>query len=437
MRRDLPSVAILIDYDNLEIGASFDLPGRPLDLGSIVELAQRYGTIVIARAYADWNDPNERLAVYESGIEPCFAPIFRTTADQPGKSLADTVLVADGVDILWRIAPDVLVLVTSDKDILPLARLARLRGTRTVVVGSDRTAMPLRRLADEYVTYRDLVRGTGVPVASHQRAGLVPITRGTAASARLAPEARPAAEPRRPAPVRPVAPAEVRPANGPLAGRPAAEAVPPSEEAPPAEPAAPSRRRRRRRGRAGAALEAAGRVTAAGEAAAAPEAARPAAPEAPAEPEVSPATLIGQEEAVSGELAVDAEALEERVESSPPPPPAGVARTPFVPFGPLDTAPASPPAPLTPASLDRAAPGPEPNGAEPLAATVTGVPETIAEAVSAPEEPVSPESGAAEPAAAPAGSRPRRGRVSGRGRRPRADANGSAAPPPEPPLTES
>ena len=151
MRRELPSVVLLIDYDNLEIGASYDLPGRPLDLGSLIELCQRYGSVIVARAYADWNDPNERLAVYESGIEPCFAPIFRAGSDQAGKSLADTVLVADGVDILWRVAPEVLVLVTSDKDILPLARLARLRGTRTVVVGSDRTAMPLRRLADEYV----------------------------------------------------------------------------------------------------------------------------------------------------------------------------------------------------------------------------------------------------------------------------------------------
>src|SRR5688572_27900179 len=177
MRRDMASVALLIDYDNLEIGASYDMPGRPLDLGSVVELAQRYGTVVVARAYADWNDPNERLAVYESGIEPCFAPIFRTTADQPGKSLADTVLVADGVDVLWRVMPDVLVLVTSDKDILPLARLARLRSSRTVVVGSDSTPVPKRRYVNAYVTYRDLVRGTGVPVAVRRRSALVPVTR--------------------------------------------------------------------------------------------------------------------------------------------------------------------------------------------------------------------------------------------------------------------
>src|SRR5918912_2752136 len=229
MRRELPSVALLIDYDNVEIGASYDMPGRALDLGCVIELCQRYGTVVVARAYADWGDPNERLAVYEAGIEPCFAPIFRTTANEPGKSLADTVLVADGVDILWRVAPDVLVLVTSDKDILPLARLARLRGTRTVVVGSDRTALPLRRLADEYVTYRDLVRGTGVPVATHQRAGLVPLSRGQSEprGPRLLPEPRATPAAPRPSTRRPPVPRTVITPSAPLPA-PVAEVLPPS-----------------------------------------------------------------------------------------------------------------------------------------------------------------------------------------------------------------
>src|SRR3954468_15331038 len=237
MRRELPSVALLIDYDNLEIGASYDMPGRPLDLGSLIELCQRYGSVIVARAYADWGDPNERLAVYEAGIEPCFAPIFRAGSDQAGKSLADTVLVADGVDILWRVAPEVLVLVTSDKDILPLARLARLRGTRTVVVGSDRTALPLRRLADEYVTYRDMVRGTGVPVANNQRAGLVPLSRNSGTELRgprllgeapALPATRKPAEPRVATTRRRPADAEARAATAAVEPRPASEAAPPA-----------------------------------------------------------------------------------------------------------------------------------------------------------------------------------------------------------------
>src|SRR4051812_20264476 len=272
MRRELPSVVLLIDYDNLEIGASYDMPGRPLDLGSLIELAQRYGTVVVARAYADWGDPNERLAVYESGIEPCFAPIFRAGSDQAGKSLADTVLVADGVDILWRVAPEVLVLVTSDKDILPLARLARLRGTRTVVVGSDRTALPLRRLADEYVTYRDMVRGTGVPVPNNQRAGLVPLSRNSGTELRgprllgeapALPATRKPAEPRVATTRRRPADAEARAAAAVVEPRPAVEAAPPvADEAAALRPgaegaAAPRRRRRRRGGRGGSGGEAA------------------------------------------------------------------------------------------------------------------------------------------------------------------------------------
>src|SRR5581483_5479932 len=367
--RDLPSVVLLIDYDNLEIGASYDLPGRPLDLGSLIEVCQRYGSVIIARAYADWGDPNERLAVYESGIEPCFAPIFRAGPSEPGKSLADTVLVADGVDILWRVAPDVLVLVTSDKDILPLARLARLRGTRTVVVGSDRTALPLRRLADEYVTYRDVVRGTGVPVASNQRAGLVPLSRSAGTEVRgprLLAEARPPearraaarpAEARPTEPRPPVPPAEPR---APAAAEPpAAEGARPAEEAGSrvaSETVSSTRRRRRRRG---------GRSSAAGEGAAALEVQEGARVEGELEETLAEAeggetpsdTALDATERVSETAVMDAaaafhlreedrarpaeadaqamgaDALEEQLGLAPPPP--SPARPAFGPFAPL------------------------------------------------------------------------------------------------------
>lgn len=159
------SVALLIDYDNLEIGASRDLPSRALDLTPVVQLAQRYGTVVAARAYADWNDPGERLAVYSAGIEPVYAPVFRAGSSDygDGKSIADTVLVTDGVDILWQQRPDVLVIVSSDKDLLPLVRLAKLRGTKVTVVGSDRTAVTLQEMADEYYSYRDLLAAAQQP----------------------------------------------------------------------------------------------------------------------------------------------------------------------------------------------------------------------------------------------------------------------------------
>ncbi len=448
MRRELPSVVLLIDYDNLEIGASFDLPGRPLDLGSLIEVCQRYGSVTIARAYADWGDPNERLAVYESGIEPCFAPIFRAGPNEPGKSLADTVLVADGVDILWRVAPDVLVLVTSDKDILPLARLARLRGTRTVVVGSDRTALPLRRLADEYVTYRDLVHGTGVPVASNQRAGLVPLSRSSGTELRgprLLAEARAterragarptearAAEPRLPLAESRV-PSAAEPTRAPeeTAGRTASES------------AATTRRRRRRRGgraptasegmaleaQEGAQVEAGVEATLPGEVGAETptealrEVSEPLAEAAPVAEPGGGFPLQAEDRAPLPVAEPDVEgsdALEEQRELAPPVP--NAPRPTFGSFAPL--------VPNDTLTLEAPRPGPEPR--ETAAAAVEEPPAVgslVAEAAggaTVAEAPPGTEAAAEESAASPAPApRRRRTRTPSRGRREAAPEGGT------------
>src|SRR5438270_5524265 len=150
-------VVLLIDYDNLQICASRDTPGRDLQLTPVVQLAQRYGTVILARAYAEWNLSTGRLAVYKAGTEPAFAPVLRTESDRSGKGLADTVMVAEGMDMLWTLSPDVVVLATSDKDLIPLVRVAKQRGGFVVVLGSDFTAIPLREMADEHITYRQCI----------------------------------------------------------------------------------------------------------------------------------------------------------------------------------------------------------------------------------------------------------------------------------------
>jgi uncharacterized LabA/DUF88 family protein len=150
---------MLIDWDNLQICHSRDAPGTELDLYALIALAQSYGTLVSARAYAEWNLASERLAVYKAGIEPVFAPVMRPEGSlREGKSLADTVMVAEGVDLLWTVAPDVFVLVTSDKDMIPLARIAKQRGAAVVVLGSDLTAIPLVEMSNVFITYRQLLR---------------------------------------------------------------------------------------------------------------------------------------------------------------------------------------------------------------------------------------------------------------------------------------
>src|SRR5205085_9174112 len=167
-------VVLLIDYDNLQICASRDTPGRDLQLTPVVQLAQKYGTVILARAYAEWNLSTERLAVYKAGIEPAFAPVLRTESDRSGKSLADTVMVAEGMDMLWTLSPEVVVLATSDKDLIPLVRVAKQRGAFVVVLGSDFTAIPLREMADEHLTYRQLISDVGGRLATEAGPGRQP-----------------------------------------------------------------------------------------------------------------------------------------------------------------------------------------------------------------------------------------------------------------------
>jgi hypothetical protein len=287
-------VALLIDYDNLQLGAQRDAPGSGLDLRSIVALAQRYGTLLIARAYAEWNNPTERLEAYKAGIEPVFAPVLRTpgASGAEGKSLADPVMVADGVDLMWTHSPDVFVLVTSDKDMIPLVRVAKQRGAKAVVVGSDFTAVLLREIADEVFSYRQVVQEvTGVLVGPQGTA------RSRGREPRQASHARERAAAAAPPPPPPLpAPATERQA--------AAEPAPAASEAGADERQSQSaaRRRRRRGGRGRGRSGALGPGEATGEPVLTGEPVQPSEPLLPAEPSLpngvepfEPVPFVGRE----------------------------------------------------------------------------------------------------------------------------------------------
>lgn len=156
-------VAIFIDWDNLVISNYADRGSNRPDLEVLIRRAQQYGTVVIARAYAEWNVTADRLEVYKAGIEPIYAPVFHADRDLSGqttrgKSLADPVMVTDCIDFL-HLLPQIgtYVLVTGDKDMVPVVRLARLRGRRVVIIGPDYVANVLQQVSDEFIPYRYLL----------------------------------------------------------------------------------------------------------------------------------------------------------------------------------------------------------------------------------------------------------------------------------------
>ncbi len=90
------SVALFIDWDNFAIGLRQEMPERPADVGPILRWARRFGPLTICRAYGEWRDPAERLAIYNAGVEVVYAPVLPLggslmARDGGGaKSLADT-----------------------------------------------------------------------------------------------------------------------------------------------------------------------------------------------------------------------------------------------------------------------------------------------------------------------------------------------------------
>lgn len=165
------SVAVFIDWDNFAIGLREEMPERPPDLGPVLRWVRQLGSVAVCRAYGEWRDAAERLAVYSAGVEVVYAPVLplasAPTRSNGGKSLADTEMAVDCVDFLHLI-PEIatLVIVSSDKDLIPILRFAQRRGLRVFVVGSDRTAGALRDQSDDYVTYRTLLEQEGEAVTT-------------------------------------------------------------------------------------------------------------------------------------------------------------------------------------------------------------------------------------------------------------------------------
>jgi hypothetical protein len=183
-------VALYIDWDNLAISTAADFGGAVPDVHAIVQAAQRFGAILTARAYAEWQVPSDRLSVYKAGVEPVYAPTFRfepeTAGQAPrGKSIADPCLVTDAIDTL-HLMPSIthFVLVSGDKDLIPVVRLAQLRGKKVVVIGPEQVAQVLREMCDEYVAYRSLIDVQATTAAAEQSSSDSRRRRGAQTSSR-------------------------------------------------------------------------------------------------------------------------------------------------------------------------------------------------------------------------------------------------------------
>lgn len=157
VRTALPAqgdVALLIDWENLKWGLREHFRVAP-NITSVVAATREFGRMVIARAYADWTQPQLSIDapnLHRATIEPIYAQGRHQADGRPFKNSADVRLAVDTVALSTQLPHiSTFVLVTGDGDLVHPINYLRLNGKRVVVIAVQATMSALLESAADAV----------------------------------------------------------------------------------------------------------------------------------------------------------------------------------------------------------------------------------------------------------------------------------------------
>lgn len=170
-------VAMFIDVDNIWLSCRNDeLPFLPSVLH---ETARVHGRLILARAYGDWSESylyEARLKLQEEAFD-----LMQLPGDQRGKNTADIQMAVDALEIaLGPRPPTVIVLVSGDRDFVPLVKKLKQHRVQVVAIATaSATGRQIKNACDVYIEYDDLVSGRETPTAPVAVSPAKPEPRGT------------------------------------------------------------------------------------------------------------------------------------------------------------------------------------------------------------------------------------------------------------------
>jgi uncharacterized protein (TIGR00288 family) len=127
------------------------------DIAKVLERLLLKGSIVVKKAYCDWERYKEFKAVmHEAAFELIEIPHVR----QSGKNSADIRMVVDALDLCYtKSHVDTFVIVSGDSDFSPLVSKLRENNKEVIGVGVKKSSSDLLiNNCDEFIYYDDLVR---------------------------------------------------------------------------------------------------------------------------------------------------------------------------------------------------------------------------------------------------------------------------------------
>ena len=150
------NMAVFCDFENVALGVR-DAKYAKFDIDKVLERLLLKGSIVVKKAYCDWERYKEfKAPMHEASFELIEIPHVRMS----GKNSADIRMVVDALDLCYtKSHVDTFVIVSGDSDFSPL--VSKLRENNKIVIGvgvKSSTSDLLIANCDEFIYYDDLVR---------------------------------------------------------------------------------------------------------------------------------------------------------------------------------------------------------------------------------------------------------------------------------------
>jgi uncharacterized protein (TIGR00288 family) len=150
------SLAVFCDFENVALGVR-EAKYAQFDMEKVLERLLAKGSIVVKKAYCDWERYKEfKAAMHAASFELIEIPHVR----QSGKNSADIRMVVDALDLCYTKAHvDTFVIVSGDSDFSPLVSKLRENDKTVIGVGVKNSSSDLLiSNCDEFIYYDDLVR---------------------------------------------------------------------------------------------------------------------------------------------------------------------------------------------------------------------------------------------------------------------------------------
>ena len=156
MAHTITSMALFCDFENIALGVR-DANYEKFDIGKVLERLLLKGSIVVKKAYCDW----ERYKAFKAPMhEASFELIEIPHVRQSGKNSADIRMVVDALDLCYtKTHVDTFVIISGDSDFSPLVSKLRENNKAVIGVGVKNSSSDLLIAnCDEFIYYDDLVR---------------------------------------------------------------------------------------------------------------------------------------------------------------------------------------------------------------------------------------------------------------------------------------